>query len=535
MINLKENVFKNRSPKVALVEHPRPRDAKREEDVVNSPLSACLMTGYAASVLKEKGIEVEIVDANLLGRSIDETIEHLSGAGYALICVRLVYLWERTEDILNMIGELRKRGVKAHINLYGHYATFARDELLDRFPFVDSVAVGEPEFTLLELAERLVEAEQEQGISNISGLAVRDKQVAFKPRELISNLDMLPFPDRPNIEIERAKGTTTYILGSRGCYNNCGFCYLNPFYGDEADWRGRSAQNIFDEIKQLYGQRECRSFYFADANFFGKGRAGKERVKELANLIIESGIKIIFGLECRANDVDAEIIGLLKKAGLDNIFIGIESGDQAILNSFGKNTSVEVNKKAINIIRKSGASLNMGFIMFGRSANIEGIKQNFNFLQDMGLLVEPYTTAHLLHHRQSIFQGTPDYEKFMAESQAIDNGGSLPFGNYEALLELNDKRTAVMADVAFSFCRKALSIISGNGKNNEDDLCGSKITGESKDGYLAKLNGLLIDLFSRTLDGIEKGDIDLDDNGVNRLKEAHINEIESFDKKNRSI
>ena len=69
---------------VILLEPPRPQNPDRFEDVVNAPLSACLFTGYIASVLRENKIDVEIINAHLYDWSIEETITYLSRKSFLL-------------------------------------------------------------------------------------------------------------------------------------------------------------------------------------------------------------------------------------------------------------------------------------------------------------------------------------------------------------------------------------------------------------------------------------------------------------------
>ncbi|MGR3317029.1 MAG: B12-binding domain-containing radical SAM protein [Candidatus Anammoxibacter sp.] len=502
-----------KTAQIALLEHPRPENLQRTEDVVNSPLSACLMTGYIASVLESNGINVEVVDANTSGLSIKDTIEKLTGSSFLLIGIRLVYLWEETDEIFDLVKQLRNAGIRSHINLYGHYPTFTYKNIFKRFPFIDSITIGEPEYTFLELSKRIIGTAKNVGmktdISSIDGLAYRNMLNEPAPGKLIENLDLLPFPDRRNIEDDRSKGITTFILGSRGCYNNCGFCYLNPFYGNGSNWRGRSAENIFKEIKQLYDQNGCTDFYFADANFFEQGRAGQARAKNLANLIIEDGVQINFGLECRANDIDVNTISLLVKAGLKNLFMGIESGDQSTLNAYRKKTTVEINKNAIRDVKKCGIVPNVGFIMFGKDIEIKGIRNNFEFLQETGLLTDPYTTAHLFYHKQSLFQGTPDY--INATSRNNGSGTFRCTDQYEALFDYSDKRVSAFVEITECFCKTALSIIS----NNEDH----------DDSHLFQINELLVEIFDKTLSSIEQDDFDLSVNSIAELKEEHAEMI----------
>ncbi|MDO8136346.1 MAG: hypothetical protein Q6354_01790, partial [Candidatus Brocadiales bacterium] len=142
-----------KSPPIILLEHPRPQDPSRHQDVVNAPLSANLFSPYISSLLKSEAIPVEILDAHLLGWSIDRTLEELSKRSPKLLGVHTLYLWDNTQEVFGMFSKLKERGIKAHINLFGYYPTFAYQGILEQFPFIDSVTIGELEHTFLELAQ----------------------------------------------------------------------------------------------------------------------------------------------------------------------------------------------------------------------------------------------------------------------------------------------------------------------------------------------------------------------------------------------
>ncbi|MEK6620913.1 MAG: B12-binding domain-containing radical SAM protein, partial [Planctomycetota bacterium] len=264
---------------VILLEHPRPKNFKRFEEVVNAPLSACLFTGYIASVLQENNVAPEIINAHLYDWSIEQVVAHLSQKPPRLLCVHTVYLWETTQTIFDMLSTVKSALPATHINLYGYYPTFSYEQILAGFPAIDSITVGEPEFTTLDLAQRVLSPKDTPDEINIPGLAVRGKdgKAVFQPRPPIKDLDTLPFPVRTDVGLYTKKSIAAYIQGSRGCYNHCTFCYLNPFYVQAAPWRGRSAKNVFEEIYQLHTNYGLSNFYFSDANFFGVGKSGKDR------------------------------------------------------------------------------------------------------------------------------------------------------------------------------------------------------------------------------------------------------------------
>jgi len=486
---------------IVLLEHPRPRSPERYETVVNTPLSACLMTGYIASTLMSRQHEAAVVDANLYEWSFDKTVKELEKKSFKLLGVHLVYLWEYSSDIFEALSRIKKSNPDIHINLYGHFPTFAFKDLLTEYPFIDSITIGEPEETFLKLADAVVNNRGNSALSKIDGLAFNTSDsktgniVRNRPRTPSSSLDNLPSPFRNDYELKKKKGISTYILASRGCYGKCTFCYLDNFYGDESQWRGRSPQNIFSEISDIYEKHGERYFYFADANFFGPGRKGKERACELAGLIVDNNINIKFGIECRVNDVEETTIDALVKSGLVDVFLGVESGSQRSLTKFRKYTTVEENRSAIYTLRKYGIEPNYGFIMFEPDSTLADVRANFEFLKEMEMLNIPSITAHLLHHKQTIFQGTFDYK--------IKSNGSKPDSEvmYERDYAFKEKSVEALSEDINTFCLNSLREIYDNRdqKNIDFDSCSY----DENDLFSRQMNKKLIEHFEETLSAFE--------------------------------
>ncbi|MCP4366372.1 MAG: B12-binding domain-containing radical SAM protein [Planctomycetes bacterium] len=498
---------------VVLLEHPRPEDPESFQDVVNAPLSANLMTPYISAVLKSQQIPVETLDANLLDLSMDDTLEELAKRQPKLLGVHMVYLWDKTAEVFEMLSRLSEILPDTHINLFGFYPTFSYRKILQQFPFIDSVTMGEPEYTFLELSKVISGNTLNPNLSAIDGLAFRPKDasngheiVTNRQRPLISDLDLdidldgLPFPDRSDMEQRKKRRVTTYVLGSRGCYNHCTFCYINPYYanmdnganGTDAQnstsiWRGRSAENVFEEILELYTEHGIRYLYFADANFFGPGRQGKRRALQLADLMIKNKLDITFGLECRANDVEEESLSRLVQAGLREVFLGVESGSQRVLDRFKKNLTTETNERAVKLLRRYGIEPSLGFIMFHPDARLGDIRNNFEFLKRTELLRTPAVTAHILHHGQTFFRGTPDFH------QSVERPGTTlePFTGYEAFCGVTDAGVAAFAEVAAELCRAVLDMLG----LEDADVCNADVTG----GRLVDLNRAIISGYDRLL------------------------------------
>jgi len=332
--------------KVLLLEHPRERSAAHFNDVANTPLSSCLMSGYLASFLKTNNVHTEIFDAYLARHSLPTMVKEVKKKECDILGIHLNYSWEKTPGVLSALAEI-KASIGVPLIVYGFYPTFAFESILSCHPSVDYVIMGEPEVTFYECYSMLKRGEK---IDSIDGLAFRNGKgiITGKRRKLIDPLDALPFPYRTKEHLDYIGGN---ILGSRGCYGNCTFCYINNFYGNGCVWRGRTAENIFNEVDTIVDDLHEKYVYFVDANFFGPGTDGQKRAEKIADLLQgEKGLT--FGLECRANDLSEKTLKKLVEAGLRDVFLGIESGAQPSLRRMRKGNTVEQNEKSTNTPEK---------------------------------------------------------------------------------------------------------------------------------------------------------------------------------------
>lgn len=476
--------------KILLMEHPRKIEAERCNDIANTPLSSCLNSGYAAAILKSRGHEAEIVEGYLDNLSFKDIEKMMSTFKPAILGVHMVYHWQTDSSLYSFLEQVKTLGFIKHITVYGFYPTIAYEEILNESPAVDSVIVGEHELTFAELAEALSNRVNSGTLPEIAGLAIRDETgvISCSRRSLEADLDTLPFPVRTEAMYRISE---VNILGSRGCYGSCTFCYINPFYGQGSRWRGRTPENIIDEIDRIIEERGVRQFYFTDPNFFGPGQNGQARAQRLASLL--KSRNITFGIEGRVNDIHDETIGALADAGLRHILIGLESGKDSSLKRMNKMTTVAQNEEALRILRKHGIEPNVGFIMFEPDATLEDIRVNFEFLKRNDLLRDLSITANVLYHHQIILKGTPAYKNLLEQGRLIKQNNT-----YEGTTVFSNTTTAVLADLMrkvtnFLFDRMA-AIWSGRVDEPED----------AWEKY-NRINQLLVSAFEENLSLLESG------------------------------
>jgi len=433
---------------IALVlEHPRVRSEKRFNDIANTPLWSCLMGGYAAAGLEQAGHNVYFLDTTKNGWDFDRTQAHIMNVSPALLCINAVYFWEHTPRLFDLIAGLRSAEFAGHVNLFGFFPTLAYEAILKGAPAVDSIAVGECERTLTDLAERLGKGTDWRDVPGLAYRTSRGVGMA-SPRIPEPNPDTFPVPHR-----DSGTDTTASILASRGCYNHCSFCPVPVFYHDGSLWRGRSPQNVVEEMARLMHQG-FRDFYFVDPNFVGPGRRGKSRILELARLIRPLGIT--FGMETRPNDLDAEILEHLVSAGLQSLLLGIESASASVLGNLHKSSSQDSGERAISLCRSAGIEPQVGFLMFVPDSSIDDLEQNLEFLLRNNLLDRLDRTANLLCHCQIVLMGTSGYRLFKEQGRLIETG---LFG-FEGEVSFRDARVKWMSELVVHACLYVLRDMS---------------------------------------------------------------------------
>ncbi len=473
--------------KVLLLEHPRNITPERCNDIANTPLSSCLLSGYAAAMLKRDGHDVEIIEGHLDGLSYEDIWNNVSSMKPDLLGVHMVYHWKRDHALFDFLEKV-KGDFSPYIAAYGFYPTIAHEDILRQCMAIDSVILGEPESPFSHLAGSSLTGGH---IPRIPGLALRGASggcTVTKP-EPIEDLDSIPFPVRTDALLRLPE---VNILGSRGCYGKCTFCYVNTFFSRGTSWRRRGPENIIEEIDGLISRTGLRDFYFTDPNFFGPGRSGQERALRIASPIKQRDIR--FGIEARVNDIHEETISALVDAGLRHILIGLESGRDASLRRMNKMTTVSQNERAISVLRKHGVEPNVGFIMFEPDSTLEDIRTNFEFLRRNDLLRNLSVTANVLYHHQIILEGTDAYHALKKEGRLVTGESA-----YEGTTYFKIPEVASLADIMRRITNTLFSCMDGiwSGQVIEPPGAGT--------GY-EKVNQLLVELFDNSLKALESGE-----------------------------
>jgi radical SAM superfamily enzyme YgiQ (UPF0313 family) len=384
-----------------------------------------LGAGYLASMLSEGGFKPLIIDFIDGKKEILIKIKKLKPLVIGFSVIFQYYI----HDFKALIGYLRKSGINSHFCAGGQYASMKPEELFNLIPSLDSIVRFEGELTFLELVRNIHSGADWR---KIKGVVYKENgKVIMNPiRPPEPDLDKFPFPMRsPLKEYALNKKFATLIAG-RGCVNNCSFCNNTEYIRQSSVpfKRLRKPQKVVEEIDFLYRNHDCSVFLFEDDDFPVKTAGGSGWIENFCEELRRKKLadKIMWKINCRADEVDFTGFSLMKRHGLFLVFLGIDDGTDDGLARLNKHMTVAECMRGINILKALDIGFDYGFMLFQPSSTIQSVNQNLNFLKQLcGDGTAPVTYLKLM-----------PYFNTQIEKELRENGrlkGKLGFSDYKFL------------------------------------------------------------------------------------------------------
>ncbi|RLE27498.1 MAG: hypothetical protein DRJ61_01255 [Acidobacteria bacterium] len=366
---------------------------------------------YIAGLLESKGMRVRLMDAAVEGFSPEETLEKIIS-------------WQ--PDILGLtstsnffcnaieLGEAVKNAIPEITTVLGgpHVSSQAEQAMAQHC--FDFACIGEGEYTTLDLVETLAD---QRDPGSVEGIAFRRDggihQTARRP--LIATLDDLPPPARHLLPLEKyiaQPNDGPYLpkmamISSRGCPFKCIFCDHGT-YGNT--YRSFSAPRIVDEMEELVTRYGARDIAFVDSLFM----ISDKRVRGIITEIHDRGIKVHWTCTIRANIATRELLAMMKEAGCWRVRIGVESGNQQVLDFIKK----EVTKEEIREVARSAADLGLhpkAFFMVGHPTETEEtIQDSIDFARSLPL-------TDITVQINTPLPGAPQFEIFRSYGESVSD------------------------------------------------------------------------------------------------------------------
>lgn len=244
------------------------------------------------------------------------------------------------------------------------HPTFCYEELLTATDNpVDYIVMGEGEQTVVELMDCLSSGGDPATVRSIA-FSREGRVTVTPPRPFIQELDSLPLAwdlvDWPIYTYKPMEGSVLAITStSRGCSQKCSFCSQQLFW--KRHWRGRSAENVVEELEHLRDEYGVNVVMFADETPTLDGK----RWERILDLLIERRVGTKILMETRVDDIlrDEDIMWKYKEALIDHIYVGVEATNQATLDAFNKNIKVEDSKRALDLINAQNIVSETSFVL----------------------------------------------------------------------------------------------------------------------------------------------------------------------------
>ncbi|TFH44073.1 MAG: radical SAM protein [ANME-2 cluster archaeon] len=361
---------------------------------------APLGIAYIAAVLQDNNFDVKILDAfgsginNLekkrdnhvrIGLQDDDIYQCIKE--YQPDIVGITSMFTAHSKDVHSVAKIVKSVTTSILVVLGgaHPSSMYENVLSDKN--VDLVVLGEGEFTFLDIVNSYSSNSFQP--SEINGIAFRkdNKIVCTQKRELITNLDQLPFPARDILPMDSylkipkyhkdyfMRNPRTTLITSRGCPYHCVYCSIHNVWGRL--WRSRSAENVVDEIEHLMKNYGVKEIGFVDDNI----SLDKKRMNRICDEIIRRKINIRWSTPngIAIWTLDEHLLDKMKESGCYKLTFGIESGCSETQKFIGKNLDLKKTQRIIQHANRIGLWTRATFIIGFPYENIESINQTIEY------------------------------------------------------------------------------------------------------------------------------------------------------------
>ncbi len=344
------------------------------------PLGLC----YIAASLEQAGHYVDILDMNSEKVSDKALVKHIEHSPI----VGIGGLVTEYSEVVRLVKVIKGYS-NAPVVLGGPLATTHAEELLVASG-ANFAVVGEGERTIVELVKAIETGEVKE---LIKGIVYRDADgvVAHPPREPEKILDSIPHPSRYLLDMRRysthhfktfgikvPKMKSTTLISSRGCVYKCSFCDRQAC---GTRWYARSPEDIVSEMRDLRDAYGIRGFVFNDDTFV----VNRKRVLDFCTLLEKELPDAVWYCNGRVNLMDEEMIQAMAKSGCVGIAYGIESGNQAILDSVHKQITLEQVERIVGLTKRAGIHVT-GYFMLGILGDTrQTIQETLDFAEKLDL------------------------------------------------------------------------------------------------------------------------------------------------------
>ncbi|GHT19945.1 hypothetical protein AGMMS4957_05400 [Bacteroidia bacterium] len=342
---------------------------------------------YISSVMKQSGFNVFTVNLNHIHGDVKDILKtEIEKADIDVVMTGgLSFQYLNLKEIVDIV-HTQYPSIKVVVG--GGIITGDPQVAMTALEHVDVGCIGEGEATITELSAAL---ENNVSLDNIKGIIFKnctpppirtqEEYIITAPREEIKDLDALPYPDYEGFGLKTylefspmgivnvLKNKSFFMAGSRSCPYQCTFC----FHTVGKKYRQRSIENVLAEVKYLRDNYGIEHIRMSDELF----ARDKTRVKTFLDRLKEWGIT--WAASFRVDDIDEELVEIMKSGTCLSMDFGIESADDKILKSMRKHITCEQIEKALKLVYDSGIAMTGNFIFGDIEETVESANKTLDW------------------------------------------------------------------------------------------------------------------------------------------------------------
>lgn len=356
--------------------------------------------GYCSSLLRQEGYEVAFYDTSV--QKSEGLIREIRKVEPDILILKVSF--EGFELARKLAREL-----EVEVAAMGGLPTF----MPGKFQDFDYILPGEADAIILDFLKRPEEYKEVRSIP------------------LVKDLDSLPFPDHSlfldkkyNFVYPTGLGKRLkfgFVQSSRGCPYNCIFCTPIERSSFGKKWRGRSPENVLEEILFLVS-KGVNFVYFVDDLF----TFDEKRVEKFCGLLRKEKLDLHWAVQSRVDRLNSKLLKEMRSAGCTTLCLGVESGSDKVLRKLRKGFNAEQSIKVSKLAKSFGFRL-VFFLMLGNPAETrEDIEKTFQMVKSINpdMIQIAFFTP---------YPGSPYFEKIGGENDIFSRHELPPkkFGELE--------------------------------------------------------------------------------------------------------
>jgi len=344
--------------------------------------------GNIGGVLKSHGHDVDVLS---LGSNSSFSPRGLSGYLQAYDPYLIGFgTYQRNIPHVHAIAAMAKEVLPdCKVVLGGPQATFMPDEGLHLLPEVDYLSRGEGERTIVAITEVIEGNIPDQPIPGVTTRVPSGDIVTGPESDHAEDLDEYASPWLTGV-LDPSAMEESIMLTSRGCPNNCLFCYTPAAF--RGPTRCQSVERVLEDITYVSKKGSGR-LWFADPNF----SFSEPRVVEILEGILERDLDVSMWIETRADMLTQDLINLMKRAGVHSVAMGLESASPNVYPALNKG----IEPSRIGQAAKMAFDAGLDVELFSQFALPLETKQDalltLKFVQECGVKIQGNSNAQQMH------------------------------------------------------------------------------------------------------------------------------------------